>query len=182
MQLRKKSELGRVKLIYKFFSEVTPADYNPRTMSDKAREGLSNSISTFGLVQPIIYNKRTGNIVGGHQRMTDLIAKGVEGTDMVEVDLPDSYEKALNITLNHPGIEGEFDNEKLQPLLSEVPKELMSELNLDELEINLKNTPELHLDENLSYKIIVECANEIEQTDLLNELEKRDYKCQLLIS
>jgi hypothetical protein len=140
-------ELGRVKLVYKKFEDVKPADYNPRVISDKAREGLSNSINTFGLVQPIIFNKRTGNVVGGHQRMYDLIAKGAEGSDMVEVDLADSFEKALNITLNNPAISGEFDQDLLQPLLGDMMPEFKVNLCLEEL------TQELNLDKYESKEI-----------------------------
>ena len=40
-------------------AELTPADYNPRTISEAALKGLAASIDRFGLVQPIIWNKRT---------------------------------------------------------------------------------------------------------------------------
>jgi hypothetical protein len=116
--------------------DLKPADYNPRTMSDRARAGLSNSIDSFGLVQPIIWNKRTGRVVGGHQRLYDLIAKGATDTDVVEVDIPEIKEKALNIALNHSGISGDFEQGKLQQLLQEIGNQapqLMEDTNLVDL-------------------------------------------------
>ena len=52
------------------FSRLIPADYNPRvalTPDMPEFERLKNSIETFGNVEPIVWNERTGHIVGGHQ-------------------------------------------------------------------------------------------------------------------
>ena len=63
-------------------SDLTPADYNPRQISDRALSGLRESVTRFGLVQPIIVNERTGNVVGGHQRRKVLEAEGVDEVDV----------------------------------------------------------------------------------------------------
>ncbi len=34
-------------------ADLTPADYNPRQISDRAMAGLRESVTRFGLVQPI---------------------------------------------------------------------------------------------------------------------------------
>jgi hypothetical protein len=125
--------LGLITLVRKKISELNPAPYNPRTMTDKARQGLSNSIDAFGLVQPIIWNRQTGNVVGGHQRLYDLITKGVEETDVVEVDIPLIKEKALNISLNNSAISGDYDDDKLQELLGELNEEMKIDLMLEDL-------------------------------------------------
>ena len=47
------------------------AKYNPRKdlqPGDAEYEKLRRSIEEFGYVEPVIWNERTGNIVGGHQR------------------------------------------------------------------------------------------------------------------
>ena len=57
------------------FSRLIPADYNPRvalTPDMPEFERLKNSIETFGNVEPIVWNERTGHIVGGHQRLAVL--------------------------------------------------------------------------------------------------------------
>ena len=56
-------------------AELTPAPYNPREMlepGDPAYRKLENSLREFGLVEPLIWNQRTGYLVGGHMRLTIL--------------------------------------------------------------------------------------------------------------
>jgi hypothetical protein len=89
-------------------ADLTPADYNPRVISEKAKAGLRASIERFGVVEPIIYNQRTGHVVGGHQRLSVLLDLGEADTQVVVVDLPIEEEKALNLTLNNQAIQGEF--------------------------------------------------------------------------
>jgi hypothetical protein len=103
-------------------------------MTDEARKGLSKSIDRYGLVQPIIWNKKTGNVVGGHQRLTDIIKKGAKETDVVVVNLPLDEEKAMNVALNNPHIAGDF-TDGLQELLKTMPSEVKTELRLEELEL-----------------------------------------------
>jgi hypothetical protein len=129
------NNIGHIKTERITIDKLTPADYNPRDMSDKAREGLSNSINSFGLLQPVIWNKQTGNIVGGHQRLYDLISKGALETDVIVVDFPMAKEKAANIALNHVGISGHYDEDKLQLLLSEISSDDFQALNFEELKL-----------------------------------------------
>lgn len=116
-------------------SDLTPADYNPRQIDERALKGLDNSIQRWGLVQPIIFNQRTGNVVGGHQRLAILQTRGETEVDCVVVDLPESEEKALNIALNNKGIQGEFTNEVADILseLQSVPDLDFSSLGFDDL-------------------------------------------------
>ncbi len=119
-------------------SELRPAEYNPRRISEQAMAGLSASIARFGLVQPIIWNSRTNRVVGGHQRLKALTAQGVTETDVVVVDLPESEEKALNVALNSPAIAGEFTDD-LDALLAEIRQtepELFDQLLLEDLASN----------------------------------------------
>lgn len=108
-------------IIKKAISELKEAVYNPRkklTEEDAEYQKLKRSIEKFGYVEPIIINKRSGNIVGGHQRLTVLKDLGYEEINVVEVDLSDEEEKALNIALNK--ISGEWDIPKLKDLLEEL--------------------------------------------------------------
>ncbi len=55
--------------------DLKPAAYNPRAISDEALEGLRNSVSRFGIVQPLVVNEREDGelrVVGGHQRIRAL--------------------------------------------------------------------------------------------------------------
>lgn len=101
--------------------QLTPAPYNPRTelkLGDPAYEKLKRSIETFGYVEPIIFNERSGTVVGGHQRLSVLRDMGVTEVDCVIVDLDEKDEKALNVALNK--ISGEWNLEKLTDLLADL--------------------------------------------------------------
>ena len=116
-------------------ADLVPADYNPRDITDDALAGLGSVIDRYGLVQPVVWNKRSGNIVGGHQRMKVLLKQGVEEATVAVVDLNDKDEKALNIALNNPHISGDF-TDGLQALLRSINDEdarLLTDLHLDKL-------------------------------------------------
>lgn len=56
-------------------TDITPAEYNPRKISDEEYSKLVESISKFGLVDPIIINLKNNTIIGGHQRYDVLMDK-----------------------------------------------------------------------------------------------------------
>lgn len=113
---------------------------NARKITNKNFHGLSSSLKRFGMVEPIVWNKRTGNIVGGHQRYRALMDAGVKETITLVVDLSPEDEQAANVTLNNPSIQGEFDDSALH-LLSELKKqdeEMFKQLNMTQLTDSLE--------------------------------------------
>ncbi len=101
--------------------QLNPAKYNPRIAlkaGDSEYEKLKRSIAEFGYVEPVIWNKTTGNVVGGHQRLTVMKDLGEKLIDCVVVELDELKEKALNVALNK--IQGDWDNTKLSELLTEL--------------------------------------------------------------
>jgi len=99
-------------------ADLHAAPYNPRTISDEMLKSLGDSITRFGLVEPVVWNRRTGNVVGGHQRLKVLQTQGVAETDVVVVDLAPEEEKTLNLALNK--ITGDWDLPKLSAVLEEL--------------------------------------------------------------
>lgn len=102
-------------------TELKAAVYNPRKdlqPEDAEYKKLKRSIEEFGYVEPIIWNERTGNVVGGHQRLKVLLEKGQEDIECVVVDLEDKDEKILNVLLNK--VKGRWDIGKLADLLQEL--------------------------------------------------------------
>jgi len=103
------------------------ASYNPRKISDKAKKALRDNIERVGLLGGIVWNKRTGNIVSGHQRVT--ILDEINGYDGKEndyfinvevVDLSEKEEKEQNLFMNNKNVQGEFDEETLKTIMNDI--------------------------------------------------------------
>jgi hypothetical protein len=116
---------------------LKPASYNPRTITDKQLSMLKKSMAEFGDLSGLVKNVRTGNLVGGHQRIKNLdpswpiiSAPHTDKTGTVslgyietpsgrwqyrEVDWPEKKEAAANIAANKQG--GEFDMTLLRDLI-----------------------------------------------------------------
>lgn len=100
---------------------LIPADYNPRKdlkPGDPEYEKLKRSIEQFGYVEPVIWNKTTGRVVGGHQRLKILLDLGLTEVECVIVEMDEDKEKALNIALNK--ISGDWDKDKLALLIEDL--------------------------------------------------------------
>ena len=95
---------------------IKNAEYNPRFMGEKEKKRLRKAIQENGLVSALTWNKRTGNLVGGHQRLSQLDA--LEKNDNYEltvcvIDVDERQEAKLNVQLNNPSMQGEWDVGKL---------------------------------------------------------------------
>ena len=102
-------------------SQLNPAAYNPRLdlqPNDPEYDKLLRSVEEFGYIEPIVWNERTGNIVGGHQRFKVLKHLGFTEIDCVIVDVDDIREKAMNVALNK--IQGDWDMDKLAEVMFEI--------------------------------------------------------------
>ena len=102
-------------------SKLVPAKYNPRKdlkPGDAEYEKSKRSMEQFGYVEPVIWNKTTGRVIGGHQRLKVLADFGLKEVNCVVVEFSEEKEKALNIALNK--INGEWDTDKLAMLISDL--------------------------------------------------------------
>jgi len=89
------------------------AEYNPRQLTKDQYQGLKDSITRFGLVDPVIINKhkeRDNIIVGGHQRVKIAKDLGYKEVPCVEVNLTPEKERELNIRLNKNTGEWDWDS------------------------------------------------------------------------
>lgn len=124
--------------------KLNPAKYNPRVdlkPGDKEYEKLKRSVETFGHVLPLVWNKRTKNLVGGHQTLKVLLDLGHKEAEVSVVDLDLKKEKALNMALNR--IQGEWDYHKLGDLMRELELEEreLSGFDADEVAMLVKDDP-----------------------------------------
>lgn len=151
-------------------SELNRAAYNPRVdlqPGDEEYESIRYSLERYGLVQPIVWNERTGNVVSGHQRLTVLQNQGVQEVEVSVVDLDGIAEKQLNVALNKT--EGIWDNDKLTELLAELGEDAIhTGFTQEEIDV-LQNEIASYFDE--------EAADEHDERI---RQEKEDYFCLTL--
>lgn len=159
-------------------TDIIPAPYNPRKITETQKTQLRNSLETFGLVDPIIINLKNMTIIGGHQRydaiLDQYLLKGEYTPDLNLIRLGDigwvftdtdikletpEHEKALNIALNK--INGEWDTSKLE--------EIFKELNLEGFDTELTGFTNLEISE-----LEIEQVNLDETLD--NEITEDEYE------
>lgn len=121
---------------------------NPRKISSEAADGLRASIKRFGDLSGIVFNKRTGELVAGHQRMDQIReeygdreletideARGQYGIRIDDehffavrvVDWSPAKQRAANVAANNQKLQGKFTAELSTYLLS-VEAELSAEM------------------------------------------------------
>lgn len=120
-------------------SDIKNAPYNPRIMDPKAKKRLKANIAKHGLVAALTWNRRTGNLVGGHQRLEQLDSleknQDYELTVCV-VDVDEREEAALNVQLNNPSMQGEWDFDKLAMISEDFDLDLQDDLGFTESDID----------------------------------------------
>lgn len=99
-------------------SLLKEAPYNPRTIDEHSRKLLKGSVKD-GMVEPIVWNRRTGYVVGGHQRLSvldDLEGGQDYSLDVSVIDVDEKTEREINIRLNNLNMMGDFEWNKLADL------------------------------------------------------------------
>lgn len=105
---------------------INNAPYNPRKISDYALKELKKNLKRVGLLGGIVVNKRTMNIISGHQRLLalDQIEKTQDYNVRVElVDMDDKTEMEQNIFMNSTTVQGQFDLTLLRDLIPDIDYE-----------------------------------------------------------
>lgn len=126
-------------------SAIQLASYNPRLITEEGKKALKRIIKKYGLVGGIVVNKRDGKIilVSGHQRITvmDELQRYDRKThendyklrvDMITVD--EKTEKELNIAMNNPNAQGQWDRDKLAEMIPDID---YKDVGLSEADLSL---------------------------------------------
>jgi ParB-like chromosome segregation protein Spo0J len=108
---------GRIGIEYAPIARLREWKGNPRLISDEQYRALAESVRKYGVVEPLIVN-RDYLIIGGHQRLKVLKNLGIKTVPVVKLSLSRRDFKTLNLALNR--ISGEWDYEKLAPILDEL--------------------------------------------------------------
>lgn len=109
-------------------SQIKFADYNPRIIDESNQKKLVKAIRENGLIEPLVWNKRTGVLVGGHQRLTaadKIYRKKDYDVPVAIIDVDEKTEKKLNVQLNNPSMQGDWDLDELFNLSQDVSFEDM---------------------------------------------------------
>lgn len=173
---------------------LRPAPYNPRRISREALKQLARLLDEHGFVDPVIARREDRLVIGGHQRVRanalrnrpdDLIpAVFLEG-------ISDARTKALNVALNNPKAQGEFDLPRLGELLDELAGQ---EVRLPDLTgfdgqqiADLVGRPEqspldqADIDLLQSFQVVVECDSEARQREVYERMTREGFRCRLMM-
>ena len=177
---------------------LKPAPYNPRKAlkpGDPEWVKIRDSLNEHGYVTPVVWNERTGHLVGGHQRVQVMLAEwGVSELAVSVVNLNDTDERLLNARLNKVG--GAWDDEKLRLFMLELDelgvergRTGFDDDELDTLmaERDLTAVPDDEPDpapqlEGLEYRVIVTCDDEEQQRELIGRWSDEGLSVEALIS
>ena len=112
--------------------DLKPDPANPRHIGEAELETLTRSIQEFGLVDPIIARREDRTVIGGHQRLLAARRLGLKTVPVIYLDITKEKAKLLNVALNK--ISGDFDQELLARLLSDLAETPDLELTLSGFE------------------------------------------------
>ena len=131
-----KEQESDLKIVNIPIHQIKKAGYNPRIISEYQLEALKKSIHTWGFLQPILVNKKTMQIVAGHQRLEAYKVLNRSTIPAILIDkLTPEKEKALNIALNRIG--GQFDTKTLAEIIKDMTPEDQALTWLESADIEL---------------------------------------------
>jgi hypothetical protein len=151
-------------ITYVNISSINPSPYNPRTHTQQELQAVKNSLKEFGFVEPLIINKKTKNLVGGHLRLKAAKELGLKKVPVFKVNLDETKEKTLNIVLNSHTVQGSFEENLLSSLLEEIKIEIpdfYTDFDFEKLAKDLKidfNELDIEKPEKEKFEFI-ECPN-----------------------
>ena len=158
-------------------NKLKPAEYNPRQISKRDFNILTDSLLKFGCVDPIIINS-DNTIIGGHQRVKAFKTLAEQGKleditiPCVVLNLTKEQEKELNIRLNQNGGEWDFD------LLSNFEIEELKDWGFKEIELGL-NIDKIEEKKDDNYTVSVKTKDALEAEKIHLELKEQGYNVTL---
>lgn len=154
--------------------KINPSPYNPRIdlhPGDPEYDALKNSMKKFGYVDPLVWNERTGHLVGGHQRFKVLMEGKPSEILVSVVSLNDQDEKALNVALNK--ISGHWDENKLEKLLTELKD---NNFDLETIGFSEEEYEDLLDSVSIENEIVVVEEDNFDVQEALNKIKEPETK------
>lgn len=172
---------------------------NPREIDDDAAAGLAESLAEFGDVAGIVWNRRTGELVCGHQRLRELLGeRDAAALPPLETDAAGAYfkidkqrfavrivdwskgkQRAASVAANNAKLQGQFTDPVayLAPVRHELG-ELWDDVGLALLVPAGGGSGELAPVEH--WTVVVDCTEEAEQRKLYEEFKERGFAVKLI--
>ena len=169
---------------------LTPWESNPRDNA-AAIDQVARSIERFGFASPIIARAADGRIIAGHTRHAAALKLGLQDVPVRYMDLDDQAASALALADNRLGEIAAWDEDGLAAILEGLAAEDvdLDGLGWDEDELSgllgdadSSDEVDLSMDEGLTYSVVVQCADDVDQSEMMTRLEGEGYSCQPLIS
>jgi hypothetical protein len=134
-------KIARCPTIILSIDEMKPWEDNPRIdlqPGDPDYENIKKSLAEYDYLQPIVWNKKSGRIVGGHQRLKVLKELGYTHAEVRVVDYDEQKEMGANLMLNKAV--GRWDDEKLPVVFQKLDAEhrKLSGFSDQEIKIHLQ--------------------------------------------
>jgi ParB-like chromosome segregation protein Spo0J len=165
-------------------SVLKMSSYNPRRMSKTTFGQLKASIRYFGIVNPLVVQKKGMRIVGGHQRFRAILEICKEDGEtfdipVVVLKINDRKAKQLNIALNKIG--GEFREDMLSELIRDINDDVP--LTTDDAEVfgyefsdieKILSTVDKEIDDEIEDDDLKPFASSITLSVKFDSVEERD--------
>jgi ParB-like chromosome segregation protein Spo0J len=176
---------------------------NPKIHPQEQTDATAGSLAHLGWMARIKVNLRTSEqwgayqneqvVIDGHNRVMIAMRKNQTAVPVEYYDLTPDEEALFLITYDQIGTMFAHDADIVKKHLDEISDVALNEellTLLSEMAQDLKIVPRDNEDSNDSasveiadeYNILVECEDEFEQTELLENLTEEGYKCRALIS
>lgn len=150
--------------------DLKPNNKNPRKISEKKKSSLKKSLLKFGDLGGIVFNKKTGNLVGGHQRRnalngasikivnkyetptkTGTIADGfaiIDGEKYSYREVSWDHKTEMEALLSANKNQAEWDKDLLKLAVIDLPDIDLEIAGFDDMEIQSLDLPKISIDDN----------------------------------
>jgi hypothetical protein len=190
-------------------SALVPWGKNPRR-NDEAVQQVADSIRRFGFGAPIVARREDKRVIAGHTRLKAAKLLGLKTVPVRLLDVNERDADLLALADNKLGEIAEWDDRAVAQTLSEFSFKDVSFAGWDWKDLGKMadsvmgsasaaggdpgsggsdsdggyEAPEAKraLSDKLSYKVVIECADEEQQTELLERLESEGLKCKPLVT
>lgn len=164
--------------------QIKNAPYNPRTIDAGNLALLKNNIKRIGLIETIVWNKTTGNLVSGHQRLKilDALEKRQDyDLTVAIVQFSLQEEKEQNIFMNNANAQGDWDRDLMLNMISDIDlgNAGFTDVDLSALgiELDLEKHKKAEVEDIISeFENIKDQNRSIASTERQNNPEKKDWK------